>query len=278
MNYYLITIPIPDHQDRTDMLIAELGEAGFESFEETETQLLAYIPEKDYKANLMAEIEYCQLPEVKNKITTEFINDRNWNELWESNYPPVMISETCIVRAPFHECPPNIEYDIVIKPKMAFGTAHHETTAQMLKVILKLDIAGKRVLDMGCGSGVLAILCSMKGTSEITAIDFDEWSVSNTIENSEINHIQNITILLGDADLLKSPMEFDVVLANINKNILLRDIPAYVGVLAPGGSIYFSGFYTADLKVITSVANTNHLTYIDSCSENNWVVAHFIKE
>lgn len=278
MNYYQVNIPNPGNQDQIDILIAQLAEAGFESFEEAETSIIAYIPEKDYHDQVLSGIEYCQLPVVAKEITAELIADRNWNEMWESNYPPVMISDHCIVRAPFHECPPGVQFDIIIKPKMAFGTAHHETTAQMLQVLLETDVTGKKVLDMGCGSGVLAILCSMKGAAEITAIDMDEWSYSNTVENTEINHIKNIIPLLGDATLLKAPMQFDVILANINKNILLNDMSAYVGVLSVDGSIYFSGFYTTDLADISNMASINQLKYIDSCSENNWVVAHFIKQ
>lgn len=278
MNYYQLNIPIRGNQDQTDLLIAQLAEVGFESFEETEKTLIAYIQEKDYHLHLLSEIEYCQREDVVGEIVTEFIAERNWNEVWESNYPPVVISDRCIVRAPFHEKVNGVQFDIIVKPKMAFGTAHHETTAQMLKVILDADITDKKVLDMGCGSGVLAILCSMKGAAEITAIDYDQWSYSNTVENAEINQIHNITPLLGDASLLKSPFMFEVILANINKNILLRDMHAYVKVLSNKGSIYFSGFYTEDLTDIEKEANSNSLKLIDSCSENNWVVAHFIKQ
>lgn len=277
MNYYQVNIPIPGNQDMTDILIAQLAEVGFESFEENEEFVIAYIPEKDYLPEVLASIDYCSAPDILSQTKHEFIEDRNWNEVWESNYPPVMITDRCIVRAPFHEAPEGIEFDIVVKPKMAFGTAHHETTAQMLEVMLDADVKGKKVLDMGCGSGVLAILCAMKGAAEITAIDIDEWSYSNTLENAEINQVTNIIPLLGDASLLRVPMLFEVILANINKNILLRDMESYVGVLKSGGSIYFSGFYTEDLADITNKASENKLKFIQSQSDNNWVVAHFIK-
>lgn len=277
MNYYQVSIPIPDNQDMTDILIAQLAEAGFESFEENKEFVIAYIPEKDYHKEILATIDYCSASKISARTKHEFIQDRNWNEVWESNYPPVMIADRCIVRAPFHEPPEGIEFDIIVKPKMAFGTAHHETTAQMLEVLLDTDLKGKKVLDMGCGSGVLAILCAMKGATEITAIDIDEWSYSNTLENAEINQVTNIIPLLGDASLLKAPMLFEVILANINKNILLRDMESYVGVLKTEGSIYFSGFYTEDIADIKSKAIENKLEFIQSQSDNNWVVAHFIK-
>ncbi len=278
MNYYQLNIPVKGNQDETDMLIALLAEVGFESFEEAENQLIAYIPEKDYQPNLLEKIDYCRQPDVLENITRTFIPDQNWNEVWESNYPLVTISDRCVVRAPFHQPVDGVEFDIVVKPKMAFGTAHHETTAQMLEVMLDQDLTGKMVLDMGCGSGVLAILCSMKGAAEVLAIDNDEWSYNNTVENAEINGVTNIVAVLGDADSLQPPMLFDVILANINKNILLRDMPAYVKVLKSGGHIFFSGFYQEDMPDMERVAKENHLTLVESRSKNNWVVAHFIKE
>ncbi len=277
MNYYQLNIPVKGNQDETDMLIALLAEVGFESFEEAENQLIAYIPEKDYQPNLLEKIDYCRQPDVVDKITQTFIPDQNWNEVWESNYPLVTISDRCVVRAPFHQPVEGVEFDIVVKPKMAFGTAHHETTAQMLEMMLDQDLSGKMVLDMGCGTGVLAILCSMKGATEVLAIDNDEWSYNNTVENAEINGITNIMAVLGDADNLQPPMAFDVILANINKNILMRDMPVYADVLKAGGHIFFSGFYTEDLPDMVTNATKSHLTLVESRAKNNWVVAHFIK-
>jgi len=277
VNYYQLNIPVKGNQDETDMLIALLAEVGFESFEEAEDQVIAYIPEKDYQPNLLEKIDYCRQPDVVDKITRTFIPDQNWNEVWESNYPSVTISDRCIVRAPFHTAPEGVEFDIIVKPKMAFGTAHHETTAQMLEVMLDQDLKGKMVLDMGCGSGVLAILCSMKGAAEVLAIDNDEWSYNNTVENAEINGVTNIVAVLGDADNLHAPMAFDVILANINKNILMRDMPVYADVLKAGGHIFFSGFYTEDLPDMVTNATKSHLTFVESRAKNNWVVAHFIK-
>ena len=278
MNYYQFKLTRPEIQDESDLLIAQLADIGFESFEEEETTLIAYIPEKDYADTINDEVAQLLKNENADAMEVAFIADRNWNEVWESNYPSVTISDACVVRAPFHEAPENIAYDIVIKPKMAFGTAHHETTAQVLKLLLAMDVAGKRVLDMGCGSGVLAILCSMKGAENVVAIDYDEWSYSNTIENAEVNNVTNIGVILGDADSLVTSMAFDLILANINKNILIRDMYRYAQVLVAGGEIVFSGFYSEDIPDIVACAQKNGMSFLKSSTENNWAVTHFIKE
>lgn len=278
MNYYQYNITRPESQDEIDLLIAQMAEIGFESFEETDSSLIAYISEKDYHESTDAEVASLLKPDASNKFVVDFIADRNWNEVWESNYPPVLISNECMVRAPFHNPVDGLSFDIVIKPKMAFGTAHHETTAHMLKYILGMEVTGKRVLDMGCGSGVLAILCAMKGAEKVVAIDFDEWSYSNTLENAEINHISNIEVILGDAEKLQKPMEFDLILANINKNILTQDMQHYTNVLTAKGDIVFSGFYNTDIADIESVANHLGLKLAATLSDNNWAVTHFKKE
>lgn len=277
MNYYRLTCPKNVTDELNEILIARLAGLGFESFEETEDALLAYIPEKDFSKNLLSEIEECKEKLLNNQLKIDWIPEQNWNAVWESNYPPVIIAGRCYIRAPFHEEKPEMEFSILVKPKMAFGTAHHETTAQILELMLDADFKKKEILDMGCGTAVLAILASMKGAKHIDAIDNDEWAFNNSSENIELNHCLNITPFLGDASLLTEKEKYDVVFANINKNILLRDIPSYVDTLKPSGQIYFSGFYETDLEDIKKLCSSLGLKYELHTTKNDWTAALFVK-
>lgn len=278
MNYYQIKFPIPESEELTEIMIALLSAIGYDSFEEQTDYLMAYIPEDNYSKDDVIDIDFIGKCDQNGELIVELIPDINWNELWESNYPSVVIADSCYVRAPFHDHDPAIDYEIVIKPKMAFGTAHHETTAMVLEMILLNDFENKRILDMGCGSGVLAILASMKGAKSIIAIDTDKWSYDNTIENTEVNNITNVETLQGGAELIKENGHFDIILANINKNILLRDMKYYAAALDVGGIIYFSGFYATDLKDIEEEASKNGMKFVSNLEKNNWVAAEFIKE
>ncbi len=274
MDYTELICKIPAGDEELDILIAELAALGFESFTEEENRLLAYIPEKDFSDQLLKESDY--LLEHLEVLAVNSIKEQNWNAVWESNYDPVVIG-SCGIRAPFHQENSQLAYDIVIQPKMSFGTAHHETTALIIEMLLDEDVRGKKVLDMGCGTGVLAILVSMKGAEHVTAIDNDEWAYTNTLENCALNNIENITAELGDEHLLGGET-FGLILANINKNILLETIPAYARVLDKDGRIILSGFYENDLKDIKSKAETNGLAYIHHKTKNNWVAAAFSKK
>ncbi len=274
MNYTELICKKPVDTEELEILIAELAALGFESFTEEEDRLLAYIPEKDFSDQLLKESDY--LREHLEVITVNSIKEQNWNAVWESNYEPVCI-RNCGIRAPFHPANNELAYDIVIQPKMSFGTAHHETTALIIDMLLDEDVRGKKVLDMGCGTGVLAILASMKGAAHITAIDNDEWAYTNTLENCGLNNIDNITVALGDEHLLGEET-FGLILANINKNVLLETIPAYARVLEKGGRIIFSGFYENDLEDIHNKAEVNGLAYSFHKTKNNWVAATFIKK
>ncbi len=278
MNYFQLNCPKPREEEQTEILIARLANLGFESFEETETHLLAYFPGDSFDSACLNEIEYCQQMLAQDKLKIEPVPDQNWNAVWESNYPSVVVAGRCYIRAPFHEEKKEMEYSILIKPKMAFGTAHHETTAQIIELMLNEDFQGKEVLDMGCGTGVLAILASMKGATHVDAIDNDPWSFNNTTENIGLNPVQHITPILGDASLLTKPNHYDIILANINRNILLRDMSAYVKALKQGGKILFSGFYKADLSGIKKHAEALGLTYQKHISKNNWVAAMFVNK
>ena len=277
MNYYRLTCRKHASEEKNEILMARLADLGFESFEETEEALLAYIPEKDFSKKLISEIEDCKTLLKDNQLNIEWIPEQNWNAVWESNYPPVMVGDRCYIRAPFHDENPDAEFNILVKPKMAFGTAHHETTSQILELMLDASFEGKEILDMGCGTAVLAILASMKGAKHIDAVDNDEWAFNNSAENIKLNGCDNITPHLGDASFLKEKAKYDVIFANINKNILLQDMAAYVTALKPGGEIYFSGFYDADLKDITTHAAGLGLQYKHHTLKNNWVAARFEK-
>ena len=271
MDYIKVTYPKPDDPVQSEILIANLAEAGFESFEETDTQVLAYIPADDFNEST--------LPAGYEKPEIEVIKDQNWNAVWESNYDPVLINEKVYIRAPFHESKDDVEYEIVINPKMAFGTAHHETTALMIEYLLEMKsvIKSKTVLDMGCGTGVLAILSKLEGAGEITAIDNDTWSVESSKENADINNVPSVNVLLGDASTLPGEETFDLILANINKNILLNDMPAYEKSLKKNGHILFSGFYYSDLKDIKNQATSLGLIFEDFKTKNSWTAARFAK-
>lgn len=273
MNYIELACPKPIDNIQAEILIAELAEIGFESFSEEEEKLLAYIQQPDFSQEKLLTIEL--IKKVEDQINIQVIEDQNWNAVWESNYPPVTISGKCQVRAPFHEKNENLSFDILLNPKMAFGTAHHETTALMIEYLLEEDCEGKAVLDMGCGTAVLAILASLKGAQKVMAIDNDVWAYQNSIENIGLNHCSNIEPLLGDASILESKPTYEVILANINKNILLCDIKNYGTTLKKDGRLFLSGFYTEDLEDIKKEAANIGLKFVNHKIKNNWVAAAF---
>lgn len=273
-NVYLgFTFNVKPLQPASEILIAELGNVGFESFVETETGVNAYILKNDWNSNILDDIYILNSNEFSIDYSFEEIEQVNWNEEWEKNFDPIVVDDMCSVRAPFHD-KPNVEFDIVIEPKMSFGTGHHETTHLMIQHLLELNLKGKKTLDMGCGTGVLAILASMRGANPVEAIDIDNWCYLNTLENVERNKIANITVAEGDSTLLKNK-EFDVVIANINRNILLSDISIYASTLGLGSSLLLSGFYVEDLALIKAECGKYDLKYVSHKVKNNWVAAHF---
>lgn len=261
-------------QPGVDILIAELGEVGFESFVETEEGLSAYIQKEDWNENILEDIQILNSKEIEIHYTFEEIEQTNWNIEWEKNFNPIIVDDVCTVRAPFHE-KPNTIYDIVIEPKMSFGTGHHETTYMMIQHILKNDFTNKSVLDMGCGTGILAILAEMKGAKPIDAIDYDNWCYLNSLENVDRNDCKHITVLEGDARLLKN-RSYDIIIANINRNILLNDINVYVGCLNKNGLLFLSGFYRDDIASIEEECNKYNLKLVEFIEENNWVALKFV--
>ena len=259
-----------------DILLAQLSEYPFESFEETEKGLNAYIRKEDWHNDLLKDIGI--LKDTSFHITQQIreIPPENWNKKWETHFDPIEIGAKCMVRAPFHK-KKEVQYDIVIEPKMSFGTGHHETTHMMLQFLLDMDLKGKSVLDMGCGTAVLAILAAMKGGAPVDGIDIDHWSYLNAIENTERNGQGSITILEGDAAVIPEK-KYDCILANINRNILLKDIAIYSGHLKSNGCLVLSGFYLEDVPIISEACEKAGLVISDKVSSNNWVAAKYFKK
>ncbi|MDY2588461.1 50S ribosomal protein L11 methyltransferase [Winogradskyella aquimaris] len=261
-------------QPATEILIAELGYAGFESFVEHSEGVTAYIPKQDWNAFILEDIQILHSDEFT--ITYEFseIEQTNWNAEWEKNFKPIVVDNLVTVRAPFHDVP-NTKYDLIIEPKMSFGTGHHETTHMMIQHILKNDFKNKSVLDMGCGTGVLAILAEKVGATKLDAIDIDNWCYLNSLENVERNGCKNISVYEGDAQLLEGK-HYDTIIANINRNILLEDIPQYVACLNENGELYLSGFYEQDVTLLEDLCNKHMLKLKETIKRGDWVSLKFI--
>lgn len=278
MDYQKVTIQITPFQEwLRDVLNAQLAEIGFDSFVETETGFEAFIPSANYSEESLNTLLEAFSGDFSFDVESEFIADQNWNEEWEKNYfKPLVIRGECMIRAPFHTEFPEAKYEIIIEPNMAFGTGNHETTATIIESILQNDLTGKTILDMGCGTGILSILASMKGAKKITAIDIDKWSYEGTLENAQLNNISNIEIKLGDASLLGNE-KYDLIFANIHKNVLLNDMEAYYSVLNNGGSLIISGFYTEDIPDIIAKAEELGMKNAGFVEKNNWVAHSFLK-
>lgn len=280
MKYLEIKLVITPSDPWKDIFTSMMADAGCDSFMdgEGEDDLLCYIPEKDYDESVIKEIvEDHGFPDVKVVCSVQEMPDKDWNAEWEANYTPVMIADRCYVRAPFHPACQDAEYEIIIEPKMSFGTAKHATTYQMAEYVLETDVKGKALLDMGAGTGVLAILAHMRGANPVTAIDIDEWAFRNGLENVQHNHCPEVKVLLGDASILGDE-KYDIILANINRNILLNDIPTYVSCLNEHGLLFMSGFYDGkDLEAIKECCQKNGMQYVSHKVKDQWVAAKFCK-
>ena len=274
MIYLEFNFTISPLEPARDILIAELGELGFESFVETDKSLMAYILKEDWTGNGFYDLFVFQNSEFNISWNSKEIEQQNWNAKWEKNFHPIEINESCRVRAPFHENK-GLPFEIVIEPKMSFGTGHHETTHMMLQMLLEEHLENKLVLDMGCGTGVLAILSEMRGAKKVDAIDIDAWCVENSIENVERNNCWKIGVQLGDASLLVDS-KYDLIIANINRNILLEDIPTYAKCLNEKGVLLLSGFYLNDLDIISSKCEGNNLRFEKNLEKNNWVATKYV--
>lgn len=276
MNYYELKFTYESPIEATiisDVLASELGEIGFESFTESDDGMLAYVSDLLYNVEtLQDKLKEFPLDNVAIHFTQQLVESKDWNEEWEKNYfKPIRIGNECIIRASFHQPEPGYTYNIIIDPKMAFGTGNHETTYLMISEMLKLDQEGKDLLDMGCGTAVLAILAKMKHAAKVVGIDIDEWAYNNALENIRLNHTQDIQIIMGGAEQIPSFGQFDIIFANINRNILLTDIKHYTRCMKPGALLFMSGFYTEDIPAIETECKINGLKFISHTEKNNWV-------
>lgn len=277
MNYSEVLLTFsPYTQVNEDILIALLTEKGFDSFWQNDENLKAYIPSHLFSENVIQSI--CKDVENMMKIewTVQLFQEQNWNEIWEKNFPYLLINEECLIRAPFHNNVPKAKYEIIIEPKMSFGTGHHATTSLMIELILKLDLENKIILDMGCGTGILAILASLKNSKEVVAIDFDNWAYENSIENIEKNKCLNVKIIKGDASCVPD-IKFDAIFANINRNVLLEDMKTYYSHLSENGILILSGIMFSDKEIIWNKAKENLLFSGQMVQKNEWIAAVFSK-
>ncbi len=279
MKYFEVTFTTsPCNETVNDVVSALAGEIGFESFVEWENGVQAYIQQSLFDEEaLKSMVADFPLPDTTIEYTVVEAEDKDWNEEWEKNFfQPIVIGDRCCIHSTFHKDTPQTEYEILINPQMAFGTGHHETTSSIISELLEADLQGKSVLDMGCGTSILAILASMRGADPITAIDIDDWCVNNSRDNIALNEIENITVEWGDANLLKGRAPFDVIIANINRNILLADMAQYAACMHSGSELYMSGFYVQDIPVIQEKAESLGMEFIHHREKNNWAAVKFI--
>lgn len=279
MKYFEVTFIVsPCNETVTDVLSALAGEIGFESFVECEEGVEAYIQQSLFDEDSLKEmVAVFPLPNTQINYVIKEAEDKDWNEEWEKNFfQPIVIGDRCVIHSTFHKDVPTATYDIVINPQMAFGTGHHETTSLIIGELLECsDLKDKSLLDMGCGTSILAILARMRGARPCTAIDIDEWCVRNSIENIALNQVDDIAVSQGDASTLSGKGPFDVVIANINRNILLNDMKQYVACMHPGSELYMSGFYVDDIPVIREEAEKNGLSFVHHKEKNRWAAVKF---
>lgn len=276
MNYIELAVQVEPKEQGSDVLIAQLAELGFESFVETENGFNAYIQEAEYNQYQLAIAFSYYKDFFRFNYSSKTIQQQNWNKEWENNFQPIEVKGKCYIRAPFHDAQPGFLYDVIVEPKMSFGTGHHSTTQLMIEKLLTLDINNKSLLDMGCGTGVLAIVASMMGANPITAIDIDEWSYENTIENCGRNNINNVDVHKGNAQILAGRV-FHSILANINKNVLLADMNTYSNALEDAGNLIISGFFETDIDELLAKSKQLGFKLKDTMVQEKWALLHFTK-
>lgn len=280
-DYTKVTFNIaPAEEVASDVLAAMLAEIGFESFVHEETGMTAYVPQPSFDADAVAAVvNEFPLEGYSIHYTEELVEGEDWNAEWEKNYfQPIVVDDQCVIHSTFHTDIPKVQYDILIDPKMAFGTGHHQTTCHMVRAILATDMNGKTVLDMGCGTALLAILACKHGAKSAVAIDIDEFAYENALENIALNETANIDVRLGGVDAIKDTDDFDIVIANINRNILLADMGSYATCMHTGSLLYISGFYVEDIDVLKAEAACHGLRYLGFAEDSRWAMMRFVKE
>lgn len=276
MNYHKVKFILNPLLPAREILYADLDQLNFESIIDTDDGVEAFIPEGQLNVEDLNNLMIHNLPSQKIDFTQEIVEQQNWNAAWESQFEPIRINEDCVIRAPFHEAM-ELEYEIIISPKMSFGTGHHETTFLISERLFELDVKYKSVMDMGCGTGVLAIIAKKLGAGYTEGIDIENWAYQNSVENALINNIPNIIFIEGDASLL-GERTFDLFIANINRNILLEDLPRYVEAMNPSATLLLSGFYTTDVEVLKTRGEECGLNFVNSTSKNNWALIQLQKD
>lgn len=282
MNYLEYRFTIAPLEPAREILIAELADWGFESFVETDNGVLAYIAEAAPDGLELNELMAYQMPDASISVAVELIPRENWNAKWEAGFEPIYVDDDITVRAPFHAHANDARFTLIIQPKMSFGTGHHDTTWLMMKAMLDLDLDKRRVLDMGSGTGILAILAAMRGAAYVEAIDIDDWAEENARENADLNKV-TIVCFTGNADLLAGKT-FNTVVANINRNVLMADLPRYAEVTEQGGNLLLSGFFKSDAEALIDHAGScgftavNHSgTFSPAMSKNDWCCLRFVR-
>lgn len=281
VDYYEVRFEFsPFSSDASDLLASMLAEIDYDSFVEEDNALLAYVPQSKFSEEKIDEILSDFPFDCKLTWSVNLIKGKNWNEEWEKNYfKPIVIDDKCVVHSTFHKDVPKADYDIVVDPKMAFGTGHHATTSNILRFILSLPMEGKKIVDVGTGTGILAILCMKRGASDAVGIEIDEDAYLNALDNVKLNNV-DVTLIHGDAHALKNifPGEgADYVLANINRNIVVADMDKYVDAMSTGANLILSGFYEEDIPIVMEKASSMGLILVDKKSDNNWVALRLRK-
>jgi len=275
-DYIRLTATVEPLFPGNDLLITELGERGFDTFEETPTGVVAFAPKSIYSDSLIADIQSIKINDVNFSFNIDTVAGENWNATWEANFEPVVVADNCIIRAPFHVKQGNLEFDLIIEPQQSFGTGHHQTTRLIARKLLTMKLTGTTVMDMGTGTGVLAILAVKRGATEVEGVDIELNAVENAHHNARLNEIESINWEQGDDSNLDGKI-FDVLIANINRNVLLSAMPRYSKAVNPGGSLLLSGFFTADEPILRESAEKYGFVFEDKAQEEDWLMLHFKK-
>ena len=273
-----LEVIIHNSADFTDVLIAELDQLGYDSFEETDAGLKAFVVDLDFDEEELKELQQRYEDLFQFTYSVSELEKKNWNEEWEKNFEQTIVNDDCIVRASFHIPEKEYKYEIVITPRMSFGTGHHGTTTMMLLHEMEMDMEGKNVLDAGCGTAILAIMAKKRGAAQVYAYDIDDWAYDNSADNLSLNNAEEIQLAQGDVSVASQKAPYDIILANINKNVLMKDIPAFANILSKNGYLVLSGFYENDIQDLLEVASKHGLKVEDQKELRKWVSLRLIKE